>query len=285
MKPIQLILIILFGLMLLTPIVSATYTEVQRGATMKNYVLVSLGFENIPGVTLTKATSYYNWVSIGFLFLVGSMSSKRMTRFFALLIPIFAALFVFFGWLQSPNPTATYGIIAMCGILGVVTYMKGSLKENFGTGGPGSIIMNIIFYLIILQAVVGLVNASGVWVHGSQVNSALTPTDYQNGVQNAPNADLSKSIPSASAGVGYGQTVIDTAAVMVQGLASVLFMILNMLFSLFAFSIIILQIFPFLTEIPLAVSMLALFQIGIYFSYVWFLYQLFAKPSSDTVAF
>jgi hypothetical protein len=270
--------------MLLVPMVSATtttYTEVQRGATMKNYVRVSLGFENIAGVTLTKASVYYNWVSLGFLFLIGSMSSKRMTRFFAMLIPVFAGLFVWFGWLQSPTPAATIGVIVMCAILGVVVYMKGSLKENFGTGGPGSLVMNIMFYLMILQAVVGLVNISGVWVHNTQVNTAITPSDYVNGIQSAPNADLSKSIPSVSAGAGQGQTVVDTAGAAIQGLTGGLFTILNMLVvALGGFATLFLTIFPWLNDVPLAVQTLALFQIFIYGIYVWFLYHLFAKTSA-----
>jgi hypothetical protein len=285
MKPIQLIIIILFGLMLLVPIVSAAdeYTEVQRGATMKNYVLVSLGFENIPGVTLTKATSFYNWVSVGFLFLVGSMSSKRMTRFFAMLIPIFAGMFVYLGWLQSPTPAATIGVIAMCGILGVVVYMKGSLKENFGTGGPGSLVMNIMFYMMILQAVVGLVNVSGVWVHDSNVNSGMTSSSYSNGIQNAPNADLSVSIEAASVGAGKGSTLLDSAGIMLKGLTSGFFTIIEMLaVALGGFSTLLLAIFPWLYQIPLAVQTLALFQIGIYACYAWFLYNLFAKSGSAT---
>ena len=97
--------------------------------------------------------------------MLGAMSSKRMTRFFALLIPMFAAMLAFFGWLHAPNEVATWGVIIMTSIIGVVTYMKGSLRENFGGGGPGNLIVNLVFYLIILQTCVGLVLLQDVWTN------------------------------------------------------------------------------------------------------------------------
>jgi hypothetical protein len=286
MRYLTLFILAVLMIVLLAPSVSAGYIEAQRSATMKYYVLVSLGIENLPNMTLTKASSLYNWIAIGFIFLIGSMSSKRMTRFFAILIPIFASLFVYFGWLQASNPAQTYAVIIICAIMGVVTYMKGSLRENFGGGGPGNLIINIVFYLIILQTCVGLVNATGVWQHGNQTNYAPTPTDYQ---MNAPNADLTQTVPTISNSGGLLQSVTGTASILAQLAISCVKMLMDIVVSIAAFSITINNIFPFITAPDgggmLGVFMLAALQVGIWFAYVLFFVNLMAKPFPDSTAF
>jgi len=287
MKIVIIFIMIIVSLLLLCPVVSATtqYKEAAMAATMKDYVRVSLGLENIPGILLATATSYYNWISIGFLFLIGSMSSKRMTRFFAILVPVFAALFVWFGWLQAPNEVATWGIIIMAGIIGVVTYMKGSLRENFGGGGPGNLIINIVFYLIILQTCVGLVNATGVWTNPAtnlSNNFAATPTDYQ---VNSPNADLKTIVPTVSNSGGLLEGAAGLLTILGQLALSCILMLVQIVISIAAFSVIINTIFPFIAQTSLGLFMLAAIQIGIWFAYVLFFVNIMAKPYPDATAF
>jgi hypothetical protein len=284
MKLINLFLIGLIAVLLLIPMASATgadYIRAQRLATMKVYPLVPLGIENIPGITLEKTVLFYNFISIGFLFLLGAMSSKRMTRFFAILIPTFAGIFVYFQWLTSPNPIQTYGVIIMCAIIGAAVYMKGSLRENFGGGGPGSLIMNIAFYIIVLEACVGLINSTGVWEDsGKFMNSASNMSNEW-----IPNADLSESIPLTSDSGGLYNQAIGVASLIGQLTLSSLMLFINILGSLLLFSATLAHIFPFITTSPLGLAILGTIQLGIWFIYVIFIYQLFGKPFPDTVAF
>jgi len=283
MKLTNIFLIGLIAILLLVPMVSAgtEYVGAQRGATMKEYPLVPLGIENIPGISLEKTVLFYNFISMAFLFLLGAMSSKRMTRFFAILIPTFAGIFVYFQWLTAPNPVQTYGTIIMCALIGVAVYMKGSLKENFGSGGPGSLIMNIAFYIIILESCVGIINSTGVWENSGKFMN--TATNMSN--QWTPNADLTHSIPLASASGGLFESVAGSASMIVQlGLSSLL-MLFNILKSIILFSETLAHIFPFMVEAPLGLALLGIIQLGIWFVYAIFVYQIFGKPSPDAIAF
>jgi hypothetical protein len=278
MKILNFLFIILIGIFLFIPMVSAvSYVSESRGATMKDTFRVSLGIENVAGMTLTKALFYYNWISLGFLFLIGAMSSKRMTRFFAILIPIFAAMFVWMGWMNAPNPTMTWGVILMCGLMAVVTYMKGSLKENYGGGGPGSLIINIVFYLIILQTCVGIINATQVW----ETNFAPTPENQQF----APNADLTQSINTATNTGGWLSVIASSATTLTDMALGGIKLLISIIISIAAFSITINSIFPFFAENPLGLLMLGAIQLGIWFVYALFIAVIFGKVYPDTVAF
>lgn len=287
MKTINLFLIILISILLLTPVVSATTTEyigASASATVKIWPLVSLGIEKIPSVSLTKAVFYYNWISMGILFLIGAMSSKRMTRFFAVLIPIFAGMMIYMGWLISPNPITTWGTVIMCGLIGATTYMKGSLRENFGGGGPGNLIINVVYYIILLQACVGIVNATGMWVHQDQGNvvDATTLPEYMN---NAKNAQLDTSITTINDSGGWMTGLISAAGIVWDMVLSVIKMLFSVLASLILFSYVINSIFPFIGSTPLGVSMLVLLQLGIYLMYVLFFVAMFGNKPADSTAF
>ena len=296
MKALNIIFLLLIAVLLLVPAVSAVdqFIYGERSVTMKQMFLVSLGIEKLPGMVLAKAIFYYNWISMGFLFLIGAMSSKRMTRFFALLVPIFAAILVFLGWLQSPNPIATYSIIIMCGILGAASYMKGSLRENFGGGGPGSLLINIVFYLLILQACVGLVNATGVWVHsgGGITNSsinAVSETGLPNSEMYITNSNLTSSVPSVTHGGGWLQSAVDLVTVVAQLGLSTLVLFVNVILSIVAFSLTINAIFPWICAPDgggaLGVALVTAFQFGIWFLYMLTFVNIFAKPFPDSTAF
>lgn len=296
MKAFNVIFLLLIAVLLLVPAVSAVdqFIYGERSVTMKQMFLVSLGIEKLPGMVLAKAIFYYNWISMGFLFLLGAMSSKRMTRFFALLIPIFAAILVFLGWLQSPNPATTYAVIILCGLLGTVSYMKGSLRENFGGGGPGSLLINIVFYMLILQACVGIVNASGVWVHsaGGIMNSsinAVSETGLPNSEMYITNSNLTTSIPSVTNGGGWLNKAVDMLTIAAQLSVSTIVLFVQVVLSIVAFSLTINTLFPWICAPDggglLGVAILGAFQFGIWFLYMLTFVNVFAKPFPDATSF
>jgi hypothetical protein len=287
MKPLKFFIILTLAILMLVPMVSALeYTGASRTATMSEFVKVSLGIENAPGMTLTKATLYYNWISIAFIFLIGAMSSKRMTRFFAILVPVFAALFVWLGWMHAPNPIATWGTIVMCGIIGVVTYMKGSLRENYGSGGVGNTLINIVFYLIILQTCVGMVNSTAMW---NNPNTNITQNNYADASQfdyqmDAPNAQLTTSLPSVSKAGGFWSTFSSAGMGIVDAAVGAGYMFLSVLVSVGCFAIIINSIFPFIGQTTQGAFLLIGIQIGIWFLYGLAFVAFFAKPFPDSIA-
>jgi len=288
--------ILILGLIvmaLLIPMVTAdplpgtvTYGGAQRTATISNFFGVSLGIENIPGIALDTAIAYYNWISLGLIFLLGAMSSKRMTRFFSILIPVFAALLVYIGWMHSPNPATTWSIIIVCGLLGVITYMKGSLKENFGGSGAGNLLLNIVFYIIILQVCVGVINATGLWTQGGGGNILdNTSTDQTY----ALNADLTKSVPAMSQTGGLYNTVKSAATMASQIIWGCAMMLVSIIESLAVFSVVLLQMYPWITAPDgggtLGVLFLGALQLGIYFVYTMYFITLFGNKPLENTAF
>ena len=176
----QMFLILLVGTILIG-IVGATTTTLTatEGTTSQGPLglLISLGIENVPGLLATQVTWFYNLIGVGLLLLLGSITSERNVRHWTILVPIMGAMFVFFGWIHAPTPTQTWGIIIFAVFVAVCLYMKGSLKENFGIGGPGSTLLNILMLVILFQSIVGLVNLPSVALFNNQ-NVAPTPAEY-----------------------------------------------------------------------------------------------------------
>ena len=253
---------------------SATNLSASRDVALTGATkLVSLGLEN---VVPASATMYYNLLSIGILFLIGSLSSSRNTRFFAVLLPLFAAILVYFEWLQGTNPVQTYGIIVMCMILAAAVYMKDSLRERFGVGGPGSMVINIMIFLILFQTVVGVVNMTGLW-EGNAAPSPENQYSYQN-------FDLSKQVPVATNTGGLLGDIASTLGAMSDMLLSGLRMFLALLVSIGAFSVVLGSVYPWMVTNPdgtvntFGVAILGVIQVAIWMIYVKFIYDTFVKP-------
>jgi hypothetical protein len=258
----------------LVPVVSATEWGAAREMTVKNFV--SLGIEKIPGMVASKVQLYYNWISIAFIFLLGAISSKSYTRFFAVLIPVFAALFIWMGWLRSADPVSTWGIVVACGLIGVITYMKGSVRDKTGTSGPGSLIITIVFFLIILQTCVGVINITQVWGGSNAAPTDQAAMNY--------NVDLSKSIPVTTGTGGFWSDIMTTGTLIGDMVGATIKLLITIVVSLALFSVVINSIFPFIVESgPIGVVMLGLIQLAIYLAYVIFFVQLFSKASPDAV--
>jgi len=261
-------------LILLVGTVSATNMSASRDATMTGaYKLVSLGLETI---VPAQATMYYNYLSIGILFLIGSLSSSRNTRFFAILIPIFAAMLVYFEWLSGPDPVQTWGVIVMAVILGAAIYMKDTLRERFGTGGPGSMVMNLMMFILILQSTIGVVNMTHLW-EGNAAADISNEWTYNN-------VDLSTQAPMITNTGGLLNDVSSTLGVMTDMMVSVLKFMLSLLTSIFLFSAVLVWTYPWIATNPdgsanlIGWSLILLLQAAIYFIYIKFLYDTFAKP-------
>ena len=236
-------------LMIGTASAAANISE-YRGVTCKGplNLLIPLGFENF----FPAATSIwiYNFISIGCLFPLAAASGERNTRFFSFLIPLLAAMFVFFGWLQAPDAATTWGIIIGCGLLAGALYMKETLRENWGIGGPGSTLLNIAFYLIILQCVIGIVNGAGIW--GS--NAAVTPSEYQS-------VDLTEQVSSVSNTGGFLEAVASFSSILTSMAIGALRVFIQIIASIVLSSAVILAAFPILQESNLAIAFLVAFNL------------------------
>ena len=116
-------------------------------------ILIPLGIENF--VSATQATYLYNLISVSIILFIAAMSGPRSEAAFCIVVPIFAGIFEWFGWLRLATPSQTQSLIVMTvimGVFGVMLYMNDQNKQNYGTIGPGSKVFNIAIFLMMFSA-------------------------------------------------------------------------------------------------------------------------------------
>ena len=248
MKPKYLILMVV--ILLLAGVVSADVSYATQGAgeTDKGAdgVMVPIG---IPVTHLYL----YTWISLGFLALIAASAAQRNGEFWAILLPIFAAMFVWWGWLVMPTAQGI-GIIIMTGVLAFAVYAKGKQQEKFGIAGPGSPFLNIVFWMVIIQASIGFINATGLF--SGTGNSAVTPLLYQN-------VDLATSVPDIASTGGFFKDI--TADLYLMGAAgfSAMMMFWKVLLGIVYFKGLVLSIAPFLADNTIVDLFLNVLTVGI----------------------
>lgn len=215
----------------------------------------------------------YTWISLMFLGLIAASASQKNGEFWAILLPIFAAMFVWFGWLVMPMEQGG-GIVIMCGVLAFAVYMKGKQQEKFGIAGPGSPFLNIVFWMIIIQASIGFINGLGLF--GETGGSAVTPLQYQN-------VDLMSTVPTTMESGG-----------LLSGLTSVLYfsgacaiaavmLVVKVLLAIVYFEGLVLSIAPFLAGSAAVLLFLHVMTVAIDFVVAIAMWNWFFKPPAGEV--
>ena len=259
-KAIVLIGILLILILLVMPVSADTWLNASRsiGGKGPSGTMLDLGFQ-AAGVSTAQALNYYNWISIGLLYLIAAVAGSRDTRFFAILLPIFAGILYWIGWLTAVTGFDLSGMLVFLGVLGAAYYMKDAMREKFGMGGAGSTIVTITFYIIILSAVVGLVNTSNLWGLGNMQMSAAVNNSMTN-------VQLSSQVSDITGAGGI-----------LQNLVSDVMIFLSIMISIGIFSLTICQIFPFITTSPMAMAFLVVLQVAIWLLYAKFIMDMFYK--------
>ena len=152
---------------------------------------------------------------------------------------------------------------------------KGKQQEKFGIAGPGSPFLNIVFWMIIIQASIGFINATGLF--STMGNSAATPVKYQN-------VDLTESVPKYAQTGGVGADVASTFIFAAQAVYSALVMFWAVLMGIIWFKSLVLSIAPFLANYEVVGLFLNVISIGIDFiiaAAVWS--WLFKPPVGENI--
>jgi hypothetical protein len=236
-------------------------------------MLIPLGIEN---VAPANYTIYYNWIAISILCIVSMLASQRDARFFALIIPFVAAFELYAGWLNTGAYQAnTYQIIIFSAFMGGCIYFQDTLHERFGIAGPGSKLLKLVFFFIILQSIVGLVNVSSIFPQGYTVgNTAQTPTQYQN-------IALNTEISGINSAGGLFAAIVDILSILTQMGVSILKLLLSVIISIVGFSFVLNQVYPWIAQAQNGLAFLVILQAVIWFMYLVFVTQLFWKPTPD----
>jgi len=124
-------------------------------------VLVPLGIEYFCDSTTT--TMMYNYIAAILLVLIAATAGSRSEPSYCIVIPIFAGMFTLFGWLTFSNKANAIAMMVIAGFLGVGIYMNEVNRERNGVGGPGSKFLNIVFFLILFQVILGIMPTLGLF--------------------------------------------------------------------------------------------------------------------------
>ena len=218
-------------------------TTVVGGAVMTKGllgILISLGIEN--HLTSVQAIYCYNLISLCILIFIAAMSGPRSEAAFCIIVPIFAGLLLYFGWLQLATKAMTqnlYFLIVMMVVFGIMLYMNDQNKQNYGTIGPGSKVFNLAIYLALFGACLTLVSGFTVGGLNPAAQSQPLPGTCQVGLpcDNFSNIDVTETtntMKSASAlDVGGAGTW------MIENGFKFAIMAMNMLIGVFVFPLIL----------------------------------------------
>lgn len=252
-----------------------SYIAAGLGLTMGGPagVLIPLGIERVVSDS-TSVAMYYNWFALGLLTLLGVMSGYRDTKFMAILLPIWAAVSLFSGWLTFPDPGAGFAIIVVMCILAGVNYMQEVRHEKFGIAGPGNIIMKLFMFMIILQCTVAFVNGSAIFPSGTQ---PLAPTNSE-----YTNIDLSANIGNINGSGGLFAQIMDIVTMAAQIGYSTLIMLGKGLLSIGLFAVVLAQVYPWIPAAGVVgFGFLVILQFAIWALYYQFWFQLTYRPGID----
>ena len=269
------ILILLVLALLVVPVCAETENLTAGNAvTMKGPfgLLVPLGFENF--VPVASVPIYYNWIAFSALMLIGAMASVRTIRFVAFLLPVFAALFIYWGWMTNANPahpTQLWGMVVVCTLIAAGVYMKGALHEKFGIAGPGSVFFNLVFFIILLEATVGMLN-------GFELFDFATAPSASN---QYTNIDLQTAITSVSGTGGGLNDIVQIGTILTEMAFGVLQMFFAMGAAIVAFSVVVGIIYPWIPAAPQGLAFLVIMQVGIYIIYYMAFMRMVYKPIGE----
>jgi hypothetical protein len=155
-------------------------------------------------------------------------------------------------------------------MLGVSIYMKDTLKERFGIGGPGSTLVTLVTFMILLQTSVGLINGIGLF----ETNVAPTPNQYQN-------VDLSTQTTNLNNQGGLFADILSSGSIVLDIFISAIKMGLTIIASIAVFAVVLASIYPWMAATTGGALVLTALQVGIWLLYAFYIYDLFVKPPND----
>lgn len=269
-----------FSVFFLMPATSATTTLVAGTTAMFTGPLglfIDLGIQNIPGVTAYQARIYYNWICFAAVMWVALTADRRNSTVFCVLAVIVSACTAAAGWFTvllpdgSVNPAGPWGLIILCTLLTVVSYMTETKRINFGITGAGDPLINIFTFFLLLQGTIGLINGAAIF---PAEFSSPTPNYCVSGSGNYNQCQINGAtqLQGLQTNTQTGD-ILGGFVDMVTGLASiawgVILLIVQIAVSLAFVGLVIVQIYPWITTSAPAMLLLAAMQ-----GMVWIIYIL-----------
>lgn len=236
---------------------------------------VPLGIEQ--AVPPGWAMMFYNMIFVGILLFIAGFGSRMSVRYTMMSVVGFAGIMWWFGWASlyvaatnTVDSIRPLNMIILASIMGGALYLKEANKEAFGSaGGAGNTLLNILYYFILLQTAVGLVNMTGIWDN----NSAITPEAYQYN-----NANVGQQVTNQNNLGGIaGALVSDTQALSSLAVQSVQFL-LQIINGVAGFSGVLINAFPWMAASPAGMAFISAIGIIIILLDAWFVILVFTRP-------
>lgn len=275
-------LLVAFLSVMVIPTIAYLQTSTAAGSSVTLAgslgLLVSLGIENVPGVTIAQARLYYNWISFGLVVWIAFAADDRSSTQYCLIATGMAALTAWFGWFTTPNPVGKWGLIILCALLSVSMYMTEKKRVTYGVSGGGDPMLNVLLFVIIFQATIGLINGVGFFQPGQMAPTPSTcgAGEYTSCSING-NAQLTNLQNTSGSGnvLNAGFDVLTTVALAGWNL---LVLIIQIAISLVAFSYVIVTVYPWITQSAPAIIFMGIVQLGIWFIYTMAIFRWIWKP-------
>lgn len=275
-------LAIVISAILISPAL-AINTSFSSTATFSNAfgLRVPLGIETAVPTNWILPT--YNFIAIGILFIIAGFAARRNVRFALVSIDALAAIMWWFGWMSMYNPatgeinwTTPLSLIILTAVLCAAVFLKEANRENFGVGKPGSTLLNILYYFILLQTAVGFVNATGIWTDNT---NAAPFTDYQYN-----NVDLSSQMYVQSNQGGLLEGLLSTITQLNNMAVQALETLLKIVNGIAGYPTIITNAFPWVQQSLLAMAFIGCLSVIIILLDAWFIFlMLFKPPAFDNI--
>jgi hypothetical protein len=268
--------------------VSATTGMVGSSATAAGplNLLVSLGIENIPSVSVSYALFIYRFISFGLIMLLAMSADRRTQEIFSILIVALAALFAYFGWWTvllpngNINPAGPWSMVIFCAIIAAISYMTSQKQLNFGISGAGDPVVNLFMFFIIFNSCLGMISSTNVFamVPGvADAPEACTSNNYANCQVNGATALSSIGTPTSSG--GFFSNLGDYATMFMSAGVNTIMLVLSIALSLVFVAGTILITYPWIANSPPAMILLGVFQLVIYILY----YLMFMRWTAKTM--
>ena len=249
----------------------------SSGVTFTNILglRVPLGIETVvpPG----WAMLFYNMIFVGLIIFIAGFGSRVNVRYTMVSIVAFSGIMWWFGWASlyiaasnTVDSIRPLNMIILASVMAGALYLKEANKEAFGSaGGAGNTLLNVLYYFILLQTAVGLVNMTGIWDN----NSAVTPTAYQYN-----NANIEAQVTTQNNIGGFlGGMISDTQAMANLAIQSGQ-MLLQIINGVAGFPGVLVSAFPWIAASPAAMAFVGALSIIIILLDMWFVILLFTRP-------
>jgi len=265
----------------IVPALAEVQTVAWNGMTMLGPMglLVDFRLSEIPGITAMQVKWVYNLMSFALVGWVAFAADEKNSTVFCVIMVAMAVIVKWFGWFTTSNEAGSWGIIIMCAVLSVAMYMAEKKRVTWGVTGGGDPLLNILMFLLLFQATVGLINGAGIFQNGGM--SSMTPSICANATYSSSQINGNVQLTNAeqfSGSQSFTNSGIDLATTVLTAGFTLIMALIQLVISVFAFSVVIAMVYPFIQQSPIAMILLGIFQIGIYVIYLLAVWRWFWKP-------